>query len=72
MTDRRYDPVGFAEIEKAKLDAAVQEFMDRRISDDVFKALLKCRGFRGTGLRDEFNYWDMTRYQVYPVATHKR
>lgn len=64
MTDRRYDPVDFAEIERAKLDATVQEFMERRISDDVFRALLKCRGFNGVRLRDEFSYWDTTRYQT--------
>lgn len=59
MSDRRFDPVGHVEIETAKLGAAVAEFQARSISDDVFRASLFARGFRGSALMTEFSYqWD--------------
>ena len=47
MTDRRYDPQGAAEIERAILAAAIEEFRAYRMSDDMFKATLFARGYRG-------------------------
>ena len=59
LTDRRFDPQGYAEIELAKLTAAVDEFMARKISDAVFMGSLFSLGFRGNALRTEFSFrWD--------------
>jgi hypothetical protein len=51
-----YDPQGHAEIERAKLDAAIEEFRAGKISEEVFRACLFSRGFRGAALRNEFAY----------------
>ena len=61
--NQRHDPVGYAEIERAKLQAAIDEFRARTISDDVFMALLKCRGFYGARLAEEFRLQDALRHQ---------
>lgn len=58
-----YDPVGAAEIERAKHDVAVAEFQARTISDVVFRATLFGLGFRGTALACEFRYHDDLRYE---------
>jgi hypothetical protein len=58
-----HDPVGAAEIERAKLDAAVAEFQTRTISDVVFRATLFGLGFRGAALACEFRYHDDLRYE---------
>jgi hypothetical protein len=62
-TDRRSDPVGYAEIERHKLDVAIEQFLSRQITGDVFMACLFARGFRASRLRDEFSYWDQVRHQ---------
>jgi hypothetical protein len=59
----RHDPVGAAEIERAKHEAAVTEFNARTISDDVFRATLFSLGFRGAALACEFRYHDDLRYE---------
>lgn len=64
MTYNRYDPVGAAEIERAKHAAAVAEFNARKISDVVFRATLFGLGFRGARLASEFSYYDELRYQA--------
>lgn len=46
-----------AEIWRAKMDIAVQQYQDGEITDDVFRALLYGLGFRGARLKDEFDYW---------------
>lgn len=58
---RRYDPEGYVEIERAKLATAIEQFRAKEISEDVFKACLYSRGFRGAELRAEFNYHDDER-----------
>ena len=60
---QRFDPEGHVEIEKAKLQAAIDEFRARTISDSVFMALLKCRGFYGARLAEEFRLQDALRHQ---------
>ena len=62
MTDRRSDPVGYAEIERAKLAAAVEQFLGGSITEAVFTASLFARGFRGKRLNEEFLYWDQVRH----------
>ena len=62
-TDRRYDPIGTAEIERAKHAAAVAEFQARTVSDAVFRATLFGLGFRGAALACEFRYHDDLRYE---------
>ena len=69
MTDRRHDPQGYAEIERAKLLAACSEFRNGTISDDVFRACLKARGFAGENLRLEFQYHDEFRHTLARKAT---
>jgi len=64
----RHDPVGAAEIERAKLDAAVAEFQARTISDAVFRATLYSLGFRGAALASEFFYYDRLRYDSERLA----
>ena len=63
MIDRRSDPSGYAEIERHKLAASVEMFLNRQISVDVFLASLFARGFRAARLADEFRYWDQIRNQ---------
>lgn len=58
-----HDPVGTAEIERAKLDAAVSEFQARTISDTVFRATLFGLGFRSAALASEFRYHDDLRHE---------
>jgi hypothetical protein len=55
------DPQGAAEIWRIKLDMAVKEFSARRMSDDVFRAVLFGLGFRGARLVDEFRYHESNR-----------
>jgi len=52
------DPEGAAEIFRAKHAAAVAEFYNGTVSDDVFCATLYGLGFRGSELRSEFNLHD--------------
>lgn len=59
----RHDPVGAAEIERAKHEAAVAEFQARTISDAVFRATLFGLSFRGAALACEFRYYDDLRYE---------
>ncbi len=61
MTARRYNPQGYAEIERHKLSESVRQFLNREISDDVFRACLHARGFRGVRLDEEFRYQDSLR-----------
>lgn len=61
--DRRYDPSGAVEIERAKHAAAVAEFQARTISDDVFRAALFGLGFRGAALDCEFRYHADLRHE---------
>ena len=58
-----YHPQDAAEIEQAKLKAAVDEFLLGKISDDVFLACLHSRGFRSAALRCEFRYWADLRHE---------
>jgi hypothetical protein len=44
-----------------KLNRAIEEFMARRWSDDVFRATLYSLGFRGNRLNDEFRYHEANR-----------
>jgi hypothetical protein len=62
-TNRRHDPVGAIEIERAKFAAAVDEFQTRTISDDVFRASLFGLGYRGAALASEFRYQDDLRHE---------
>ena len=66
--NQRHDPVGYAEIERHKLAAAIDEFRARTISDSVFMALLKCRGFYGARLTEEFRLQDALRHQFEQYA----
>lgn len=59
----RHDPVGAAEIERAKHDTAVAEFQARTISDMVFRATLFGLGFRSAALACEFRYHDDLRHE---------
>jgi hypothetical protein len=59
----RHDPVDAAEIERAKLAAAVAEFQARTISEVVFRAALFGLGFRSAALASEFWYHDSLRYE---------
>lgn len=61
MTDRRYDPEGYAEIECAKLAAAISEYLVGTITPAVFRACLYARGYRGMALEDEFREHERTR-----------
>jgi len=56
------DPAGYLETERAKLQVAIDEFQARKISDDVFRACLYSRGFRGQALSCEFRLQDQIRY----------
>jgi hypothetical protein len=56
-------PQDAAEIERAKLAIAVEQFLGGSISEDVFLAELFTRGFRGQALRSEFRYWDDLRIE---------
>lgn len=48
-----HDPVGAAEIWRAKREAAIEEFQAGRISEDVFTATLYGLGYRSQELRSE-------------------
>ncbi len=61
--NRRYDPVGAAEIHRSKFAAAVAEFENRTISDDVFRATLFGLGYRDAALASEFRYRDDLRHE---------
>jgi hypothetical protein len=64
MTDKRYDPAGAAEIWQARLDTATSGFMDRTMTEAVFRATLYQLGFRGSRLAEEFRYWDHARHDM--------
>ena len=55
-TRKIYDPQDFIERERAKLASHIEEFKSGVISRDVFRALLKCRGFHGPNLEAEYSY----------------
>ena len=61
MNNRRHDPAGYTEIESAKLQAAIDEWLDSRITDAAFVACLHTRGFVGSRLREEFLYQQTMR-----------
>lgn len=61
--NRRYDPVGAVEIERAKHAAAINEFHARTVSDDVFRATIFGLGYRGAALASEFRYQDDLRHE---------
>lgn len=58
-----------SELWREKLDLAVEDFQQRRISDDVFRALLYSAGFRGTTLSEEFNFQAAIRYDIEKCTT---
>jgi hypothetical protein len=47
----------------AKLRTAIDLFMTRQISDDVFRASLYALHFRGQMLANEFRYHDTNRHE---------
>jgi hypothetical protein len=51
-----------AELWRDRLSQATAEFHAGTMSDDVYRALLKCAGFYGRRLSDEFAYQDAVRY----------
>jgi hypothetical protein len=57
------DPQGAAELFDAKLRTAVELFMARQISDDVFRGSLYALHFRGQMLANEFRYHDTNRHE---------
>lgn len=59
MLDRRSPD--YSEVWREKLDLAISDFMERRISDAVFTGTLYQLGFRGSRLREEFLYQDARR-----------
>ena len=62
MLDRRSPD--YSGIWREKLDLAISDFMARRISDAVFTGTLYQLGFRGSRLREEYQYQEGIRYDI--------
>ena len=65
MNDKRIDPVEYHEIWKAKLDCAVEAFMNNEfpMTEPVFRATLFGLGYRGQELNAEFNMHVRNKYE---------
>ena len=65
MTDKRTDPVEYHEIWKAKLECAVEAFMNNEfpMTEPVFKATLFSLGYRGQVLDAEFRMYVNDKYE---------
>jgi hypothetical protein len=59
MADRRVDPVEYHEIWQAKLETAIQAYLNDEfpMTDAVFKATLFGLGYRNQEIEAEYNYY---------------
>lgn len=60
----RGDTMRQDELWRIKLAAAIADFEDRIITDDVFRAVLYSYGFRGVRLQEEFLYHELRRHDI--------